>query len=781
MSIIHGNLMLGARKGERSLRFYNNRYLSRAISSTGSRRIATLSVWLKKSQRYGSTRVLQDTIVGGSAEAADFIGFTGAYTFDNNRIIVSMNNSFDCYLVTTRRFIDNAAWGHLVVAIDTTQAVDSDRLKIYWNGSQITSFVVARYPTMNYDFIDWNLSGKNMLFGAIAGPTFGFNGYMAHLYWIDGQQLTASSFGRTDATTGQWVVKAYSGSYGTNGNYLRFTSNSTVNSLGTDFSGNGNNFTANNMSITTYRDDMIDGPSFENYTTWDVNSPSRTTPRTLTYGNLREINSVAGAGFVRSTLGMKTGKWYAEFYPLASGTPTECMFGIIQMDALFNNYPGSDNFGIAYRGSNGNTYKNGSATTYGNTFTSGDTIGIAFDADNGKIFFSKNNVWQNAGDPVAGTNPAYSSISTDQPWHFCSGSQAFAREAAANFGQYPFTYTAPTGYKTLNSYNLGIPAIINPSLFFDVALHNGAVVPVVVNSLLFSPNFLWIKQRNDNVSHYLFDTSRSSNIPIFSNSTGAEGAAIVGLTLDANGYTLPANTTGISTNSGTFVGWNWKENVTAGFDIVTYTGDNTTNRLIGHNLGAAPEFALIKSRATGSWYQWHRDYGLLGQNYYGISDSSSGVIGPINTNSPFGTGSWTTTDFMVTNNATNNLNNTAVNYVAYLWRSIPGYSSIFSFVGNGHPDGPMVYTGFSPKYFMYFVAAPGDSGSPIIDISRSPFNAADKLVSKHLANAEISSFDFYILSNGFKIGTGQTALNWSANKIYGMAFAEVPFKYARSR
>jgi len=782
MSLLQGSLLFSGNATEKSLRLGGTRSLTRTMSATGSRRKATLSVWLKKTNVViGGTSVRDIILSGGALAAKDWLGFTG-----DGKLYLALNNSASGNILSTRVFIDNTAWGHLVVAIDTEKVVAADRVKMYWNGVQITGFSPATYPALNYDFTDWNNAGATMMLGNSSVANLGYGGYMSHLYWIDGQQLDANSFGRLNTTTGQWVHRSYGGTYGTNGCHLRFGDSSTTAALGRDYSGVGNNFTANNLSVTTYTDSMFDNPVNTNFTTWDYNHPVVSTGRVITMGNLRESNAAALAGFVKSTFGMQSGKWYAEFQPVATGTASECMFGLVSSLAAYAAYPGSDAFGMAYRGSDGNKYTGGVAAAYGNTFTSGDTIGIAFDADNGKLFFSKNNVWQNTGDPVAGTNPAYSSISMDRAWHFASGSQAFIREAAANFGQYPFTYAPPAGFLPLNTMRIQAPAFQKPNIYVDAALHTGSALPVSVSSLAFSPNLAWIKNRSANVSHYLFDTERSGNIPIFADSINAEGAAIAGFSLTGNGFSMPANTTGISTTANNFFSWNFVKGTVPGFDIVKYTGDGTANRAVTHGLGGIPEFAFFKRRSgTGGWYLWHRDFGLLGaQNYFMRSDSTGGVTAASVTNTPFGTGLWSSTQFMVTNNATNNLNVSAADYIVYLWRSVPNVSSVYSVYGNGSVDGPLVYTGFSPRMYMYFSAAPGDNGAVMMDTVRAPTNKAYPFSYQFVNNAEFNlpgSYEWYILSNGFKIGLANATANWIGNRMYGIAFAEFPLRYARSR
>jgi hypothetical protein len=150
--------------------------------------------------------------------------------------------SFQLKLITSQVFRDMSAWYHIVVAVDTTQATDTNRVKIYVNGSQVTSFLSTLYPSQNTD-TSVNQSGAPCRVGA--GTSLYFNGYMSDVYLIDGQQLAPSDFGEFDEDSGIWKPIAYEGTYGTNGFYLEFKDSSA---LGDDTSGNGNDFTVNNLT-----------------------------------------------------------------------------------------------------------------------------------------------------------------------------------------------------------------------------------------------------------------------------------------------------------------------------------------------------------------------------------------------------------------------------------------------------------------------------------------------------------------------------------------------------
>jgi hypothetical protein len=262
---VHPNGLLGAQGDNdtyqisRSLRFNSadSAYLNRTPASAGNRKTWTWSGWVKRSG-FGSNQYLFNGAFNSSNQTN--IQF---YPSSSETLIIFSNSSGATVLnlVTTQVLKDPSAWYHIVVSIDTTQATSSNRAKLYINGSQVTSFSTETYPSQNAD-LNINDSVSHSI-GAYITPSVFFNGYLTEINFIDGQALTPSSFGETDAVTGRWKAKAYSGSYGTNGFYLKFADNSSTAALGTDSSGNGNTWTVNNFSVTAGADNdsLVDSPT----------------------------------------------------------------------------------------------------------------------------------------------------------------------------------------------------------------------------------------------------------------------------------------------------------------------------------------------------------------------------------------------------------------------------------------------------------------------------------------------------------------------------------------
>ena len=291
----------------KSLRFRSSAsaYLSRTPSVAGNRKTWTYSAWVKRGQIGRDQTIFS---AGYSTNPWFILQFDAADTLD-----VAFTAGTSVGTQTTAVYRDTSAWYHIVCSVDTTQATASNRMKLYVNGIQVTSFSNTNYPSQNTDYQVNSTVQHTISYGA-----WYFDGYMADINFIDGQQLTPSSFGSTNATTGQWSPAKYSGSYGTNGFHLTFANTTSTTTLGYDTSGNSNNWTTNNISLTagsTY-DSMNDVPvaysaTAANYCVLNPNNKGSSV--TLSDGNLNySVPIVAAPSQAFSTIGLTTGKWYAE-------------------------------------------------------------------------------------------------------------------------------------------------------------------------------------------------------------------------------------------------------------------------------------------------------------------------------------------------------------------------------------------------------------------------------------------------------------------------------------
>jgi hypothetical protein len=428
-----------------SLRFRSSAsaYLNRTFRTPTSQQKGTFSFWLKRgalSARYNLFSNDNGTQYGFlEFDANNLLNFSDPYS------------TGACNLTTTQVFRDPAAWYHIVLAFDTTQATSTDRAKFYVNGVQITSFGTATYPSQNATLYMLQAGSAVQIAAFTRNGTPTFDGYLTEYNFIDGQALTPSSFG-TFNSYGVWQPITYGGSYGTNGFYLPFTNTTSTTTLGYDFSPNGNNWTTNNISLTagTTYDSMTDVPTLTsataaNFCTLNPLSNAAAVP---SGGNLNHGVSSPNTR-CNSTLFVSSGKWYFEVTLNTAGTNTDIGIG---QNNITNQYPGNDSLSYAWELDNARTANNNILTAYGVALTAGQVFMCAIDLDNLKLFFGGQGTWFASSDPVTGASPAF----TITAGLYCAISRPYGGSASVsfNFGQRPFAYTPPTGYVALNTYNL---------------------------------------------------------------------------------------------------------------------------------------------------------------------------------------------------------------------------------------------------------------------------------------------------------------------------------------
>jgi hypothetical protein len=449
--ILGANSASGGYTVKNSLRFNSGStdYLNKTFSTSGtSAYIATISLWIKKA-KLGSSQFIFGTFAGSPSVYSNDLYFTSSDTLE-----FDFGNAAQYALVTTQVFRDVGAWYHIVIAIDSTQATAANRVKMYVNGSQITAFGTANYPTQNSVLMAFKNSNANSIGAAwnAGGP---IDAYMSEFYNIDGQQLTPSSFGQTDPSTpssGIWVPKAYTGTYGTNGFYLKFANSA---SLGTDSSGNGNNWTVNNLTSV---DQTTDTPT-NNFCTLN---PLYYSGSQMTEGNLQFSASGSWTPAL-STINPSTGKWYAEF-KITQTSSNGVYIGVTPSNIYWTSSISASirtlsNSGTWY-GSDGQKYVDGTGTSYGATFTTGDIIGVALDKTNNTIIFYKNGSSQGSLNLTSSTNSGDVSLAEDlYPYPTTVQANFGSPNYSANSytdgaGYGNFSYAVPSGYYALCTKNL---------------------------------------------------------------------------------------------------------------------------------------------------------------------------------------------------------------------------------------------------------------------------------------------------------------------------------------
>ena len=389
----------------RSLRFNSasNDSITRTNSSATNRRTFTVSFWLKKTD----TTTEQNPVFAGDLSGANpYFDFR----FDNTQIInwygSASNGSEEFNLKTTRRFRDPNAWYHFVLAVDTTQGTSSNRLKLYVNGVQETSFSKSNYPSQDHETA-FNDNNYEVQWGAIRNNSPTLNGYLAEMVLIDGQQLDPTSFGEFDSDSGIWKPIDVTGlTFGTNGFYLNAPGPSTgqnSNGLGGDSSGNGNHFASSGLaaidqSFDTCTNNFAVLNTIDNYYT----------PHSLSEGGLKQTtDSSSGYAPNVSSIGVSQGKWYFECkYVSRSSSDNYNLIGVKSTQIVNTNYLGQNQYDYGYYSGNGKYYTNNGANTYGDSYDQGDVIGCYLDLDNNKLYFAKNGTVQNSGTGISITDPA---------------------------------------------------------------------------------------------------------------------------------------------------------------------------------------------------------------------------------------------------------------------------------------------------------------------------------------------------------------------------------------
>ena len=431
-----------------SLRFRasNSASLSRTFSTPTNNKVWTWSGWVK----LGTLSAARQILSAGSAISDQiFIG-------DTNIIRVYLNGGY--VFESTPVYRDPASWYHIVIQVDTTQSTAANRTRVYVNGSQVTAFSGTAI-TQNAD-TKINSAVSHQLGRYAASASEYFDGYMAEVNFIDGQQLTPSSFGKTDPATGQWLPIKYAGTYGTNGFYLPFSNTASTSTLGNDFSGRGTTWTVNNISLTagaTY-DSMTDVPTLTSATAANycvLNTLDGTNMSYITVSNANltysEAASANGWRAIRGTIGVTTGKYRFSVYGTI-GASTRMQLGLCTSDSDLGGYNVSHNIGVQYAPYDALYFLNGATTSYGSTQRITAVFDFIFDATTGKCWVAVNGTLL-GGNPDAGTGEMATFTTTSTVFPV---TQAYGSSWNVNFGQRPWDYTIATasGFKSLNAFNL---------------------------------------------------------------------------------------------------------------------------------------------------------------------------------------------------------------------------------------------------------------------------------------------------------------------------------------
>ena len=807
-----------------SLRFDDgsSAHLTRTPSAS-NRKTHTLSMWVKRCELGGGS-------VNNSLFRANGSGDTGRTDiwFDaNDQLNVAGSSTY--FRITNRRFRDVSSWYHIVFALDTTDGTADNRLKIYVNGVQETSFATNNAYSQNTDY---GING-NVAHEIGTGYDY-FDGYMAEVNFVDGTQLDPTSFG--EFKNGVWIAKEYTGSYGTNGFRLQFnqtgTGTASSSTIGADTSGNANHFTSSGIVASDC--DMPDSPE-NNFATAlgalaEPQDYQNYYKGTYSEGNLKVTGSSSGWSNGSSNFGMTSGKWYAECRINAKAGTGYIRFGVRSRPArTYDEYFWNDD---------GTGQVDGTTSPYSarvGTYTAGDILMVALDLENNAIYFGKNGTWENSAtssEISAGTTTNAFVVSTTivptgddnsghayffycQPhstgsnitWNFGQDSSFAGLETAqgnsdSGDGITDFYYTPPTGFLGNTTVNLPEPTIspnetTQADDYFNTVIYTGNGTGQSITGVGFQPDWTWIKRRSAAERHLLTDSIRGVTKLLFSSHTDAEATRTDQIqSFDTDGFTLGNDGAGYSNISGnTYVSWNWKAggtavsntdgsitssvsaNTDAGFSIVAYQGNDASSATVGHGLSQAPEMVIVKNRqeaiSNPAWPIYHAQNTTAPETDY-LDLQTTAATADANT-------VWNDTaptSTVVTIGTADSVNSGS-NHIMYCFHSVEGYSKFGSYTGNGSADGTFVYTGFRPAWVMMKNTTTSGNSWIIQDAVRSTYNEVNAYLLANDTGAEGTGVPLDMLSNGFKM-TSASQNDSGANFIY-MAFAENPFKYANAR
>ena len=799
---------LGGKKIEKSLTFDENNQTT-LICNLGSsgdatnRKKTTLSFWIKLLRPEQGRGVITAAASGTGASATGtrfHLNSDGTWKF-----ATQVSNSTVWAIDSTIQYNDVNSWYHVVMQLDTTQSTSSDRVKIYVNGTQDTTFS-GSYPSQNYDdywsFGNWRIGD----YGGDYGYYYGARFMIADIYLLDGQSLDPTYFAFTETQTGIWTPKDYTGTFGDHGFHLEFKDDSaaTATTMGKDTSGNANNFTPSNFSASGDGKSIKSDTPTNNKTTIDglLNWTYDANGSTLREGNLKLTGSQGWKNI--STFKIDgTEKLYYEFVtnPMAGWQ----LLGILvitkgDLRNLSSQLTDSRVYGFA---STQATYFGGSYTSTSDvpSWTNNDVMSIKY--EKGILRLYKNGTLATAtATGIDQTKEIYAYIANDNA-STPTGYVRFDKDSWTQSSNAGVDYT----WQLSEGRSIGVkPTVLRPQRHFDTLTYTGdGSTNHLITGLEFQPDLVWIKSRSQGSSnHGIHDSLRkdSGNTTIlYTNSTAVENAG-GSYMLSQNGFVsngIRVNNNISGNNNGeTYVAWCWKAggaavtnndgsgtsqvsvNKEAGFSIVTYSGNATGSatsavwQTIGHGLGKTPKWIVFKSRSYGDadthWANYHVGVTDANTDYVVWDTTEARIETDVNY---MGSTLPTSSVFSLGYNYTTNKN--GEDYVAYCWAEIPGFSKFGRYKGTGNSNGSFINVGFKPAWVL--VKGEDFAGNwNLWDIKRPGANPINDILYPNLSNAEYdgsptdNQIDIY--SNGFKLRGSNVDTNSAGNTYIYMAFAE---------
>jgi hypothetical protein len=803
----------GSYQIDQSIRFNSadSSYLSRTPSSdptggdaSGAKQF-TVSVWLKRGKLSVAQAVFAANTSVNSAMAVQLAGASGSTLADQIDFDQESGGSPRDRMIPSALYRDVSAWYHLCLMVDTTQATAANRFKIAINGVLVSNWYTNDPPALDAYF-QWNMNGVLQRIGSNSHNVGNlFDGYMAEFHNVDGV-AAETSFGEFN-DDGVWVPKAYTGTYGTNGFYITGEDSAA---LGTDYSGNGNDFTSSGL---TAADQMLDTPTNNQITFNPLNN--QRSGGTPSDGNLTYVGPGTRTLISLTANLPTTGKWAVAFTTSAVADNNGWNIGITKSnntnfgDAAGSNEDVGASDGVQMSPSSSDLSLYDYITT-GNIepslpITTSDEFWIAVDMATGKCFLGIYDASATAmkfvaadagldGNPATGDNPTTTITAMIGSAEYVFAAASKTSNALTLKRSTEVSGTTPTGYTYFeNVSDFPTPAIKDGSAHFQTTLYTGNGTAIgsggnavtQIGNSTFQPDFVWMKSRSAATDHALYDAVRGTTKELITNSSAAESTLTEGLTtFGAAGFTV-GNDAAVNTNAATYAAWQWKANgtgvantdgtisstvsvnQTAGFSIVR-AASMAASGTIGHGLSQAPDMVIGRMQSeVYFWWTWHQ--GLSGGTYsMKLNDNTAqAAVATVYTAEP--------TSTVISTGASWTSGNPAI---FYCFHEVEGFSKFGSYTGNGSADGPFVWCGFRPAFVLVKEYTSADDWL-IYDSSRDPYNVAGQVLRPESSAAEFDgrggSRDVDFLSNGFKFRSSNATMNGSGAGYIVMAFAEHPF------
>ena len=744
-------------------------YLSRSMGSPDDQSKWIVSVWFRR-LRFGTAEYL---VVGGTSASSStwYIGFNSSNQF------VSVDGAGSNGIITNRVFRDSE-WTHAVFSFDSDDSTAGDRCRLWINGVEETSFATDNNPSSGATF-NMNASGQTHTIGAnLTGPSNQFLGKITQVLFLDGESIQDSSYAigdfganETVGTNGSvWVAKRnyIMANYATTAGGNSFCLSADIGD-GTDDSSNTNNFTPTSMSDSA--NGSNDSPS-DPHPLYSVLHKSAVTA-TLSEGG-RRASLAAGTAWLSVTRFVPpTGKYYVEV-KANTVTGSEMAIGVCNPNSEQDASPRAS--GFLHWEADGDRYLDGSQTaTEVTAWAATNVVGLGINMDGKQLLFYDKDGNLDAtvafGSNVDGSDGVLLYLGN------LSGSGA--QDATLIIESADMTHGVPSGYSELKTQNLPEITTQGADVFQTLLYTGNAADNRDITGAGFKPDFLWHKRRNGTQGHKLIDSTRGVTKVVASDTNSAE-ATEAGLdSFQSDGIRVDdANNTNDSGSN--YAAWCWKVNngTTAtnengsidttvqvaseghiSIATLTATGSAAT---YGHGLSGAPDFVTIKRRnGNDAWYTWMN--GMGGTQYITL-DTTDAVA----TNSAVYTALPTST---VVNGGTIF---GAGTYVMYCFRNVPGLLQAGKYVGNGNADGPLVLTGFQPRFLLIKGDVSGQEWE-IYDTARDPINDDSPVyLEPNDDGAEgTDNKDLDFLSDGFKIRHTTPTLNTSGTSYFYVAIADV--------